>query len=46
LYAPNAAYLIDRALKGGQIATPYALQEADWPLFAGLEAEREIQRAG
>lgn len=46
LYAPNAAYLIDRALKGGQIATPYALQESDWPLFAGVEAEREAQRAG
>ncbi|MHB8915838.1 MAG: flagellar biosynthesis protein FlhF [Thiobacillus sp.] len=46
LYAPNAAYLIDRALKGGQLATPYALQEADWPLFAGLEAERETRRAG
>lgn len=39
LYPSNAAYLIDRALKGGQLATPYALQEADWPLFAGLEAE-------
>lgn len=39
LYPPNGAYLIDRALKGGQLATPYALQEADWPLFAGLEAE-------
>ena len=46
LYSPNAAYLIDRALKGGQIATPYALQEADWPLFAGVESERETQRAG
>ncbi len=46
LYAPNAAYLIDRALKGGQLATPYALQEADWPLFAGVDAEREIRRAG
>jgi len=46
LYPPNAAYLIDRALKGGQIATPYALQEADWPLFAGVDAEREAQRAG
>lgn len=46
LYAPNAAYLIDRALKGAQLATPYALQEADWPLFAGLEAERETRRAG
>lgn len=46
LYSPNAAYLIDRALKGGQIATPYALQEADWPLFAGVDAERETRRAG
>ena len=46
LYSPNAAYLIDRALKGGQIATPYALQEADWPLFSGVEAEREIRHAG
>ncbi len=46
LYPPNAAYLIDRALKGGQMATPYALQEADWPLFAGVDAEREAQRAG
>ena len=46
LYPPNAAYLIDRALKGGQLATPYALQEADWPLFAGLEAERESRHAG
>lgn len=46
LYPPNAAYLIDRALKGGQMATPYALQEADWPLFAGVESEREAQRAG
>ena len=46
LYAPNAAYLIDRALKGGQLATPYALQEADWPLFAGVDAEQELRRAG
>jgi len=40
LHAPNAAYLIDRALKGGQLATPYALEAEDWPLFAGVEAER------
>jgi flagellar biosynthesis protein FlhF len=40
LHTPNAAYLIDRALKGGQLATPYALEAEDWPLFAGLEAER------
>jgi flagellar biosynthesis protein FlhF len=46
LYPPHAAYLIDRALKGGLIATPYALQEADWPLFAGIDAERETRRAG
>jgi flagellar biosynthesis protein FlhF len=41
LYPPNAAYLIDRALKGGQLATPYALKEADWPVFAGMEAGLE-----
>lgn len=46
LYMPNAAYLIDRAFKGGELATPYALHENDWPLFAGLEAEREHRRAG
>ena len=40
LHLPNAAYLIDRALKGGQLATPYALEAEDWPLFAGVEAER------
>lgn len=40
LHAPNAAYLVDRALKGGQLATPYALDAEDWPLFAGVEAER------
>ena len=40
LHIPNAAYLIDRALKGGQLATPYALEAEDWPLFAGVEAER------
>ena len=45
LHIPNAAYLIDRALKGGQLATPYALEAEDWPLFAGVEAERtERQR--
>ncbi|MDO9007649.1 MAG: flagellar biosynthesis protein FlhF [Thiobacillus sp.] len=37
----NAAYLVDRALKGGQLATPYTLEAEDWPLFAGVEAERE-----
>jgi len=46
LHAPNAAYLVDRALKGGQLATPYALKSEDWPLFAGIEAERGEQRAG
>lgn len=49
LYPPNAAYLIDRALKGGQLATPYALKEADWPVFAGVEAgfeaEQDLRRA-
>lgn len=40
LHVPNAAYLVDRALKGGQLATPYALEAEDWPLFAGVEAER------
>ncbi len=44
LYAPNAAYLIDRALKGGLLATPYALEAEDWPLFAGVEAERAERR--
>jgi flagellar biosynthesis protein FlhF len=44
LRVPNAAYLIDRALKGGQLATPFALQAEDWPLFAGVEAERAEQR--
>ena len=45
LHTPNATYLIDRALKGGQLATPYALEAEDWPLFAGVEAERtERQR--
>jgi len=45
LHAPNAAYLIDRALKGGQLATPYALEAEDWPLFAGVEAERAERRS-
>ena len=44
LHVPNAAYLIDRALKGGQLATPYALEAEDWPLFAGVEAERAERR--
>lgn len=41
LHTPNATYLVDRALKGGLLATPYALDADDWPLFAGVEAERE-----
>ncbi len=41
LHRPNAAYLVDRALKGGQLATPFALAAEDWPLAAGIEAERE-----
>jgi flagellar biosynthesis protein FlhF len=45
LHAPNSAYLVDRALKGGQLATPYALKTEDWPLFAGMDAERGEQRA-
>jgi flagellar biosynthesis protein FlhF len=40
LHVPHAAYLVDRALKGGQLATPYTLKTDDWPLFAGVEAER------
>ena len=44
LHAPSAAYLIDRALKGGHLATPYALEAEDWPLFAGVEAERAEHR--
>ncbi|MEW6589758.1 MAG: flagellar biosynthesis protein FlhF [Pseudomonadota bacterium] len=40
LHRPNAAYLVDRALKGGQLASPYALDDEDWPLVAGVEAER------
>ena len=44
LHSPNAAYLVDRALKGGQLATPFALEAEDWPLFAGVEAERAESR--
>jgi len=44
LHAPNPSYLVDRALKGGQLATPYALEAEDWPLFAGVEADREERR--
>lgn len=46
LHVPNAAYLVDRALKGGQLATPYALEAEDWPLFAGVEAERAERQKG
>jgi flagellar biosynthesis protein FlhF len=46
LHAPNAAYLIDRALKGGQLDSPYALEAEDWPLFAGVEAEHAERHAG
>jgi flagellar biosynthesis protein FlhF len=44
LHAPSASYLIDRALKGGLLATPYSLEAEDWPLFAGVEAERDELR--
>jgi flagellar biosynthesis protein FlhF len=44
LHAPNASYLVDRALKGGQLDTPFALEAEDWPLFAGVEAERAAFR--
>ena len=40
LHAPHAAYLVDRTLKGARLATPYTLQTDDWPLLAGVEAER------
>lgn len=46
LYRPNAAYLVDRALRGGQLATPYTLEAEDWPLVAGIEAERAERRHG
>jgi flagellar biosynthesis protein FlhF len=45
LHLANASYLIDRALKGGQLATPFALEAEDWPLFAGVEAERAERHA-
>jgi flagellar biosynthesis protein FlhF len=45
LHLANAPYLIDRALKGGQLATPFALEAEDWPLFAGVEAERAERHA-
>jgi len=40
LHRPQAAYLVDRALRGGQLATPYALAGEDWPVFSGADAER------
>lgn len=46
LHRPNAAYLVDRALKGGQLATPYAVEAEDWPLLAGIEAERAERGSG
>lgn len=45
LHAPNAAYLVDRALKGGQLATPYTVKDEDWPLLAGVEAEHAARPA-
>ncbi|HQT00867.1 MAG: flagellar biosynthesis protein FlhF [Hydrogenophilales bacterium 16-64-46] len=42
LHRPNAVYLVDRALRGGQLATPFALSPEDWPLVAGVEAERSL----
>ncbi|HMA12291.1 MAG TPA: flagellar biosynthesis protein FlhF [Steroidobacteraceae bacterium] len=44
LHAPSAAYLVDRALKGSQLETPFALEAEDWPLFAGVEAEHAEQQ--
>lgn len=44
LHAPIASYLVDRALKGGQLDTPFSLEAEDWPLFAGVEAERAERR--
>lgn len=40
MHRPNAVYLIDRALRGGKLATPFTLSAEDWPLFAGADAER------
>ena len=45
LHIAHAPYLIDRALKGGQLDTPFALEAEDWPLFAGVEAERTERHA-
>jgi flagellar biosynthesis protein FlhF len=33
-------------LKGGQLDTPYTLEAEDWPLFAGVEAERSERHKG
>lgn len=43
LHRPHAAYLVDRALKGGQLATSFALSAEDWPLLAGAEAQRDAR---
>lgn len=40
MHRPHAPYLVDRALKGGQLATPFTLSPEDWPLLAGKQAER------
>lgn len=42
LHRPHAVYLVDRALRGGQTATPFTLSSADWPLLAGVDAERSL----
>ena len=42
LHRPHAIYLVDRALRGGQLATPFTLSPEDWPLVAGVEAERSL----
>jgi flagellar biosynthesis protein FlhF len=44
LHQPSAAYLVDRALKGSELPTPFALEADDWPLFAGVEAEQAEMR--
>ena len=45
LHRPNAAYLVDRALKASQLASPFTLETEDWPLFAGVEAEQAERRS-
>ncbi len=44
LHRPSAAYLVDRALKASQLASPFTLEAEDWPLFAGAEAEQAERR--